>query len=286
MKFNPQKMANMRVVEANDLFTSVAEKGKLASYEPSEVVGRGFRSTGWAWDADFFDFDNDGDDDLYVVNGMNEYAVYSSINPYLTDASGQQRNAFMPVAEKEVPVFFVNRNGKLLEDTASSGADPAGNARQRRLLRSRPATGDLDMVVNNFNGPAYVYRNNAETRANNWIRIRLVGDPAKGVSRDAIGARIVVDTAKQKGLWREVFSTIGYLSVHPKEQLVGLGAAKKADVTIIWPGGERELFRRSGGEQGVQDRAREGDSVAWDGELCGGTFPTVKARCGSGTGTP
>ena len=47
------------------------------------------RSTGWAWDADFFDFDNDGDDDLYVVNGMNEYAVYSSVNPYLTDSERQ-----------------------------------------------------------------------------------------------------------------------------------------------------------------------------------------------------
>ena len=93
------------------------------------AIGRGFNSTGWAWDADFFDCDNDGDDDLYVVNGMNEYAVYSSVNPYLTDASGKQQNAFLPVAEKEVPVFFVNRDGKLVEETAQSGADPAGNAR-------------------------------------------------------------------------------------------------------------------------------------------------------------
>jgi hypothetical protein len=242
MKFNPQKMANMRVVEANDLFASVAEKGKLSGYEPSTAIGRGFNSTGWAWDADFFDCDNDGDDDLYVVNGMNEYAVYSSVNPYLTDASGQQRNAFMPVAEKEVPVLFVNRDGKLLEESARSGANPPGNARSVAYF-DRDGDGDLDMVVNNFNGPAYLYRNNAEKSGNSWIKVRLVGDPAKGVSRDAIGARIIVDTAKEKGLWREVFSTTGYLSVHPKEQHFGLGAAKKADVTVIWPGGAREHFR-------------------------------------------
>ena len=234
MKFNPAKMANMRVVEANDLWMSSA-----SAYEQSRNVGRGMQSTGWAWDADFFDYDNDGDDDLYVVNGMNEYAVYSSVNPYLTDPSGKPTNAILPVAEKEVPVFFVNTNGTLQEETAKSGADPAGNARSVAYFDA-DADGDLDMVVNNFNTPAIVYRNN--TSGNHWLKLRLTGDPAKGVTRDAIGAKITVDTASQKGLWREVFSTIGYLSVHPKEQHVGLGADTKADVTITWPNGEKETL--------------------------------------------
>lgn len=235
MKFNPAKMANMRVVEANDLWISTG-----AAYEQSKNVGRGMQSTGWAWDADFFDYDNDGDDDLYVVNGMNEYAVYSSVNPYLTDPTGKPTSAILPVAEKEVPVFFVNTNGTLQEETARSGADPAGNARSVAYFDA-DADGDLDMVVNNFNTPAIVYRNNAA--GNHWLKLRLTGDPAKGVTRDAIGAKITVDTASQKGMWREVFSTIGYLSVHPKEQHVGLGADTKADVTITWPNGDRETIR-------------------------------------------
>ncbi|HEX6097040.1 MAG TPA: CRTAC1 family protein [Thermoanaerobaculia bacterium] len=235
MKFNPAKMANMRVVEANDLWISTG-----AGYEQSKNVGRGMQSTGWAWDADFFDYDNDGDDDLYVVNGMNEYAVYSSVNPYLTDPTGKPTNAILPVAEKEVPVFFVNTNGKLQEETAKSGADPAGNARSVAYFDA-DADGDLDMVVNNFNTPAIVYRNN--TSGNHWLKLRLTGDPAKGVTRDAIGAKITVDTPSQKGIWREVFSTIGYLSVHPKEQHVGLGADTTADVTIVWPNGEKETLR-------------------------------------------
>ncbi len=235
MKFNPAKMANMRVVEANDLWIS-----NDSGYEQSKNVGRGMQSTGWAWDADFFDYDNDGDDDLYVVNGMNEYAVYSSVNPYLTDPSGKPTNAILPVAEKEVPVFFVNTNGMLQEETTKSGADPAGNARSVAYFDA-DADGDLDMVVNNFNTPAIVYRNNAS--GNHWLKLRLIGDPAKGVTRDAIGAKITVDTPSQKGMWREVFSTIGYLSVHPKEQHLGLGADKTADVTITWPNGDKETLR-------------------------------------------
>ncbi len=240
MKFNPAKMANMRVVEANDLWVSSRGATNLpVSYEQSKNVGRGYRSTGWAWDADFFDYDNDGDDDLYVVNGMNEYAVYSSVNPYLTDPKGNPSNAILPVAEKEEPVFFVNRDGMLQEETARSGAAPAGNARSVAYLDS-DADGDLDMIVNAFNGPAAVYRNNA--RGNHWLKLRLTGDPAKRVTRDAIGARIIVDTKSQKGMWREVFSTTGYLSVHPKEQHIGLGNDTTADVTIIWPDGTKEKF--------------------------------------------
>jgi enediyne biosynthesis protein E4 len=245
MKFNPAKMANMRVVEANDLWVSsrggagANAKALPVSYDQSKNVGRGYRSTGWSWDADFFDFDNDGDEDLYVVNGMNEYAVYSSVNPYLTDPKGNPSNGILPVAEKETPVFFVNRDGRLQEETAKSGADPAGNARSVAYLDS-DSDGDLDMVVNHFNGPAAFYRNDAH--GNHWLKLRLVGDPAKGVTRDAIGAKITVDTRSQKGIWREVFSTTGYLSVHPKQQHVGLGADTRADVTVLWPNGTRETF--------------------------------------------
>jgi hypothetical protein len=99
--------------------------------------------------------------------------------------------------------------------------------------------GDLDMVVNNFNMPAVVYRNNAP-KANHWIEIKLTGDPSKGVTRDAIGAQIFVDTPHLKGLWREVFSTVGYLTSPPKQQHLGLGADTTADVTIVWPNGDRE----------------------------------------------
>ncbi|MGH9457995.1 MAG: ASPIC/UnbV domain-containing protein, partial [Thermoanaerobaculia bacterium] len=167
--------------------------------------------------------------------------VYTSVNPYFTDSEGVQRDIIMPVALAEQNVFFLNEGGRLTEHSRESGAALLGNSRSVAYLDS-DRDGDLDMIVNAFNGPATFYRNNAETRGNHWIAIRLVGDPEKNVSRDAIGARILVDTKRHENLWRYVFSTIGYLSVHPKQQHFGLGADDEADVTVIWPNGESEVF--------------------------------------------
>ena len=241
MKFNPEKLAQMRVVEANDLFTSRVTDGVFERYALSNAVARGVSSTGWSWDADFFDFDNDGDDDLYCVNGMNEYSVYSSDNPYYADPLGVARNVVIPVAEKESNVFFVNTGGMLHNESAQSGANLLGNSRSVAYL-DFDRDGDLDMVVNNYHGRAVFYRNNAEARGHHWIKIRLRGDPAKGSSRDAIGARLIVSSANHKQQWREVHSTIGYLSGHPKQQHVGLGADTHATVTVHWPNGDVAQF--------------------------------------------
>ena len=240
-RFDPVKMANMRVVEANDLFLSQRGPDGLA-YVSSDLVGRGYSSTGWAWDADFFDFENDGDDDLYVLNGMNEFAVYSSEHPYYTDPHDNQRlNVHIPVATRESNVFFVNDGGRLQNASPESGVDLLGNSRSAAYL-DFDRDGDLDIIVGNYHGPSVFYRNNAERLGGNWLSVQLVGDPSRGSSRDAIGARLVVTTANGGRVWREVHGTIGYMSVHPKEQHVGLGTQTTATIRVQWPGGDVSTF--------------------------------------------
>jgi hypothetical protein len=236
MRFDPDSMANMRVVEANDLFVSVPGDGDLPRYEQSQAIGRGRSSTGWAWDADFFDFDNDGDDDLYCVNGMNEFALYSSEHPYYTDPEGNQREVVMPVSDRESNVFFVNEGGRLNNASKASGADLLGNSRSVAYF-DLEGDGDLDMAVNNYHGPVVIYRNNADSLEHNWLKVRLTGDPDQGVTRDAIGTVILVDSATHTNQWRMVASTTGYLSVHPATQHFGLGKDDEAMVTVVWPTG-------------------------------------------------
>ncbi len=243
MKFDPDKLANMRVVEANDLFLSKASDGKLKGYHLSKAVDRGYSSTGWSWDADFFDVDNDGDDDLYVVNGMNEFNLYSSENPYYTDPlENKKRNVYIPVSTRESNVFFLNHGGKLQNVSAQSGADLLGNSRSVAYL-DYDNDGDLDMVLNNYHGEAVFYRNNAEKLGGNWIKVKLIGDPAKKSNRDAIGARILALRDDGHTIWREIHGSIGYLSMHPKQQHIGLGGQKKVDLLVRWPNGEISKYK-------------------------------------------
>jgi hypothetical protein len=243
MKFNPEKLANMRVIEANDLFLSRARDGRLVDYELSDLVGRGYAATGWAWGAEFFDVDNDGDDDLYVVNGTNAYNVYTRENPYYTDPAGIARDVVFPAwaGATESNVLFVNGGGRL-DMLPGSGADRHGNSRSFALL-DLDGDGDLDLVLNGFGEKAVVLRNTAETLGNHWLTIRLEGDPQKRTSRDAIGARIVVTADNGLRVWREVRSTGGYLSSLSKEQHVGVGKQQKVDVSVRWPNGERGEFK-------------------------------------------
>ena len=238
MKFDADKLAKMRVVEANDLFLSKKDKSGNVSYELSEAVGRGYSSTGWSWDADFFDFDNDGDNDLYVLNGMNEFNLYSSENPYYEDPlKNEKKNVYIPVSTKESNVFFVNDGGKLVNRSDTSGVDLVGNSRSAAYL-DFDRDGDLDIAVNNYHEKAVFYKNDLNKESSRWLKIKLVGDTKKNVNRDAIGARIILTTESGLTMWREISGSIGYMSVHPKIQHFGLGDEKVKNIKVIWPNGE------------------------------------------------
>lgn len=239
MKLNPEKLSNMRVVESNDLFMSNTTGGKL-QYTLSQDVGRGHSSTGWAWDADFFDVDNDSDDDLYVLNGMNDYFVYSTENPYYTDPIENKRmKATFPRASKASNVFFINNAGKLHNVSVMSGLDFVSNSRSAAYL-DIDADGDLDVITNDYHGPARLFRNNAELLANNWLKVKLVGSPKDGVNKDAIGAQIIAFVSEKFYVWRQVSGSEGYMSVHPKVQHFGLQKHEQANLLIIWPNGKRQ----------------------------------------------
>ena len=97
--------------------------------------------------------------------------------------------------------------------------------------------GDLDIVLNNYHEPAALFENKLETE-NHWLKVKLIGNSKKQVTRDAIGARIYVTLPNGQELWREVRSTDGYMSVHPKQQHFGLGKAEFVNIQVIWPNGE------------------------------------------------
>lgn len=234
-KRNPENLARMRIFDANHLFLSNVEEGKLSGYDFSFSVDRGDTSTGWAWDADFFDFDNDGDDDLYCVNGVNEYNTVRKTHKIRE--GDRETTVTLSVHEYEASVLYVNEDGKLRNRSRGSGADIEVDSRGAAYL-DYDNDGDLDIVINNYQEPATFLRNLSEKYDNNWLKVRLIGDPEQRSNRDAIGATMFATTPSGNRIWRAIQGGTGYLSHHPKVQHFGLGSEQTVDLKIVWPNGE------------------------------------------------
>ena len=146
---------------------------------------------------------------------MNDYSVYGTENVYYQSPEGTSGDVSYAESSKETNVFFENRNGLLENLSEQSGLDLFHTSRSAAYL-DFDLDGDLDVVLNNYHGEAYFYENRAERLSNNWLGIKLAGSGQQGYTRDAIGAKVLVSCDGHENMWREVHSTIGYLSAHPK----------------------------------------------------------------------
>lgn len=200
--------------------------GTFEDLAPSTALARTTRSMS-GWGLRFFDYDNDGDVDLFVANGHPDDQIEThSAN----------------VTYREVLLLFHN-NGKTLENVSNL----AGPVFQLPLAARGLAIGDfdndgaLDALICVNNAAPLLLRNQA-AHGRNWLGIRLVG---KNCNRDAIGARL---TWKAGTLHRSRLKTGGgsYLSSHDPRLVLGLAGNTKVDVLEVrWPqpSGRVETFK-------------------------------------------
>jgi hypothetical protein len=169
------------------------------------------------WGLKFFDYDNDGNLDLFLANG----------NP----------DDLIETMQKDVtyrePLMLFHSDGKVLHNvSAESGPLFARNISARGL-----AIGDFDNdgavdVLVSVNDDAPLLLHNQAAKGNHWLGIKLVG---KKSNRDAIGARITY----QAGDLKRTRTKVGggsYLSSHDPRVVLGLGARTKIDwLEVKWP---------------------------------------------------
>ena len=175
-------------------------------------IGRKDRVT---WGATFLDYDNDGDEDLYVVSGQLG-------GP--TDANARnQRN-----------VLLRNRgDGTFAKVSSAGGADDPGIGHGAGYLDFN-GDGCLDLYVANLGQPAKLFQNVCQS-GNSWLTIKTVGTTS---NRDGIGARITV-VAGGKAQIREIASGASMMGQNMLEAHFGLGSVTLADsVTVRWPSGK------------------------------------------------
>ncbi len=192
--------------------------------------------TGWSWSAKFGDLDNDGFQDLYVVNGMISEELFSHLpNNELVEENQAYRNL--------AGAGFAPEPAWALNDRASG---------RGMSLADLDNDGDLDIVVNNLLSPAKIFENQLCGGASLEVDLRWLG---AGNTR-GIGAQLILQTSA--GVYRrDIAALSGYLSGDSSRVHFGLPAeAMIQRLSIIWPDGEySEVKDLSGGRLVTVTRA-------------------------------
>ncbi len=203
--------------------------------------------SGWGWAAKFGDFDNDGWQDLFVVNGLRSAGPESYVPLMLpvittpgldiTDVNNWPNIGNRTWSGYQKKRLFRNLgNGTFADVAKDAGVDNTFDGRGIGIGDFNN-DGRLDMVQTNADQPLLLFKNVTQN-AGNWIELKLIGVKS---NRDAIGARIRVVAGGITQI-REIDGGNGYAGSSSKRAHFGLGKATRIDrLEIKWPSGRNEV---------------------------------------------
>ena len=204
----------------------------------------GVDATDWSWAGLMFDMDNDGLRDIFVTNGVNhdltdldfvDFFANEIIQKMALTGKKESIDSIinkMPV--KPQPNYAYRNNGDITFSNANKDwGFELPSLSNGAAYGDLDNDGDLDLVVNNVNMEAFVYRNNAsETTNNNYVKLQFEG-PDK--NKFGVGAKVLLYYGNNKVL-QELIPSRGFQSSMDYVMTIGLGKTKTIDsLRIIWP---------------------------------------------------
>ncbi len=220
---------NLQLNRGNGMFSEVAYYS-------------GAFATDWSWSSLFMDFDNDGNKDLFISNGIPKRLTDIDYINYMVNDVIQEKMQNNKMDESELATinkfpeiklpnrFFKNNGNAAFTDISESVTNSPNTFSNGAVYADLDNDGKLDIVVNNIWDPVIVYKNTS-TAANKYVNINLKGSKE---NINALGARCFVYTASGI-IYTEKYPVRGFMSSMEMPMHIGMGTAPVDSMLLVWP---------------------------------------------------
>jgi hypothetical protein len=258
--FHYQLMRNMlQLNNGNGTFSDI---GQMA----------GVARTDWSWSALIADLDLDGYKDIYVTNGIAKDVTSQDYVAFLGNARTMRaatqgkhvdfKALINAMTSTKLQHYAFRNRGDLTfaNETVNWGLNTPSFG-SGATYADLDGDGALDLVVNNTNDEAFVYRNNARSllKENHYLQVSLVGE---GPNRYGVGSKVTLRNGSQL-LYQELEPTRGYQSSVDYVLTFGLGKMDTVrSVTVEWPDGRVNTLSNVGANRRITVKQSESTKPA------------------------
>jgi len=204
----------------------------------------GVAASDWSWSSLFLDFNNDGNKDLFISNGIPKRMNDIDYINFLSNAEVQNAVKNNNVQEKDMALinkfpeiklpnkFYINNGSLQFTDAASRIVTNSATFSNGAAAADFDNDGDIDIVVSNINADALLYENKtAKEPTSAAITVKLKGPPQ---NTNAVGAKLIA-YGNNKIYTYEKQVVKGFLSSMETPLLIGAQGLVLDSITIVWP---------------------------------------------------
>ena len=224
--------------QLNNKNNSFSEIGRLSGVEASD----------WSWGALIFDMDNDGLKDLFIANGIyrdltnQDYLQYISneevFKSIIANNKVDYKRLIDIIPSNKVKNHAYKNLGKLKFDNYKESGLLTESFSNGAAYGDLDNDGDLDLIVNNVNMKAFVYKNTStDEGATNYIKLVLKGD---NKNTQAVGAKVEI---LNHNLSLENQPIRGFQSSMDPRINFGLLSDEPLSINVIWPSGKKTVLK-------------------------------------------
>jgi len=213
----------------------------------------GISETDWSWTPMVVDFDNDGYRDIVVTGGYPKDITDHDFQMFMRSATNllSHKSIMDQIPQVKIHSFaFRNEDGLRFSDVSTEWGMQAPGFSNGAAYADLDNDGDLDLVINNINDEARIYRNTTRENApdkNHFLQVKFAGD---SLNRNGFGAFVELHYDHGRQQVYENTPYRGYLSTIQDIAHFGLGGVKTVDSVIVkWPNGKMQVLLNVAADQ-------------------------------------